>query len=1193
MAYETRRRKVLIGMLAAMASVFTVAPADYTPGTLKAWWPMNDGAGTVVADQSGYGSNGAMTVVAGLPRFQDISGAFGGRALLFRRSTNDGAWFRSNLFNISERGTLSVRVRFSGISWLLRNQIMEGPGNDNFFFQYRYGFLARRWNARVAPVDIANGENPETSNGPATYGNTWYTIQYTWDRTAATSGVVRIYFNGTEYNYGSGTAGNSAITNWSATSNTPGGMMWLGRDPGTLANSFDGALDDFAIYNTVLTQTQRNVIRTSGVAALASPAPMVHYPFNDAAGSFIADDAGANGMDLNLRRPGVPMWDITTPPNAAVGESLAFMNDYAVVTANGGVGDGLNFPKDQGTVVFWVRRESWSATVDSNVARQAILNDSTGAFSIEFGPNGTQSNRLYFSPNTLNNQSNFFMINTPVNNRNWHHVAYTFDLDAASSANPAAPAKINAWLNGVAQGNFVGANDPDMQWTSEAVTGPTWRIGRRFDNTRPLDGYLADMAIFSEVLTEADIQFIRDNGVAAFIGQNEAPPVVDLNGALPGINTTTTFNFGSGPVIIAPAGVVADTDSVNLASMTITLTDLQDAGSEFLTVDTTGTAITADIEGNGLTLTGADTPANYQQVLRTITYEHTTLPPTGISRTVTFQANDGALNSQTATAIINFTGIPNVLPVVDLNGDGPGINTSVTYVIGGGPQEVANLGTVVDVDSEDIVSMTITLTNPQNVGNESIGFNLEGTEITSAGTATAVTLSGAASAADYETVLRTVTYNNNAAVPTIVPPRQMTFVANDGQDNSLTATATISLTIPGNPPPVVDLNGGDPGNNVSAIWIEGDGPVVFAPVSTVTDANDAVLASMTLTLVNGHDGGQESLAVDTTGTSISANYNLGVLTLTGPDTVARFQQVLRTAAYDNSSIAPTVADRSVTVVTTDGQSPSITRTATISIVPFDNPSVVDLNGDDAGFDHAVTYVEGDGAVAVATDTATITDEDSDVIDEMIVTLDGILDDGFESLAVNVRDTEIVAEFAPSTGSIELSLIGPDTVRSFENVLRSLTYEHSSANPTAGDRTVTVSAIANGEFSNSPVSTITVMPVNSAPEVSINKGLMVLRGGTGLINATRLEVTDADNTDDQIEFTIVTPPTVGSLTMSSFTMEDVRNGKLSYTHNGTMTIADSFVFEAADPSMDSSGPVTFNIAISTDAASTTNVWTTYD
>ncbi len=73
--------------------------------------------------------------------------------------------------------------------------------------------------------------------------------------------------------------------------------------------------------------------------------------------------------------------------------------------------------------------------------------------------------------------------------------------------------------------------------------------------------------------------------------------------------------------------------------------------------------------------------------------------------------------------------------------------------------------------------------------------------------------------------------------------------------------------------------------------------------ATITDADSSTLQSMTVTLTNPLDGVLETLAANTTGTSITASYNSGTgqLTLSGSDTVAHYQAVLRTVTYNNSS----------------------------------------------------------------------------------------------------------------------------------------------------------------------------------------------------------------------------------------------------------------------------------------------------
>ena len=87
-----------------------------------------------------------------------------------------------------------------------------------------------------------------------------------------------------------------------------------------------------------------------------------------------------------------------------------------------------------------------------------------------------------------------------------------------------------------------------------------------------------------------------------------------------------------------------------MASGLVTITNLLDAGSELLAANTTGTSIVASYAAPTLTLTGSDTVAHYQQVLRTVTYNNTSQNPTTTTRALNFQVNDGALKATCSRA---------------------------------------------------------------------------------------------------------------------------------------------------------------------------------------------------------------------------------------------------------------------------------------------------------------------------------------------------------------------------------------------------------------------------------------------------------------------------------------------------------------------------------------------------------------
>ena len=144
---------------------------------------------------------------------------------------------------------------------------------------------------------------------------------------------------------------------------------------------------------------------------------------------------------------------------------------------------------------------------------------------------------------------------------------------------------------------------------------------------------------------------------------NDAPTLdLDANNSsgAAGANYVQTFGEGGGSVRIADLdATLADTDSASLASLTITITNLLNGVDEILTANIAGTSITATfVPASGvLTLNGADTVANYQQVLRTVRYENLSDAPNSTARVITFVASDGGSASNVGTATVTITAV--------------------------------------------------------------------------------------------------------------------------------------------------------------------------------------------------------------------------------------------------------------------------------------------------------------------------------------------------------------------------------------------------------------------------------------------------------------------------------------------------------------------------------------------------------
>ncbi len=103
---------------------------------------------------------------------------------------------------------------------------------------------------------------------------------------------------------------------------------------------------------------------------------------------------------------------------------------------------------------------------------------------------------------------------------------------------------------------------------------------------------------------------------------------------------------------------------------------------------------------------------------------------------------------------------------------------------------------------------------------------------------------------------------------------------------SLRPYLTVAFTPP--QPANLDLDANNSsgafGSGANATWTENGGPVAISDTdATITDSDSTTLTSMVVSITNRLDGSAESLAANTSGTSISASYDsaTGVLTLTG------------------------------------------------------------------------------------------------------------------------------------------------------------------------------------------------------------------------------------------------------------------------------------------------------------------------
>jgi hypothetical protein len=161
-------------------------------------------------------------------------------------------------------------------------------------------------------------------------------------------------------------------------------------------------------------------------------------------------------------------------------------------------------------------------------------------------------------------------------------------------------------------------------------------------------------------------------------------------------------------------------------------------------------------------------------------------------------------------------------------------------------------------------------------------------------------------------------------------------------------------------------------------FTEGGGTVTLSPGATLSDTHSSTLISATVSVSGGFAGDGDVLGFTTAGTSITASYDAAaeLLTLTGTDTLAHYQNVLDSVAFasgadpTNSGGNPT---RTVTWTVDDGSASNNlgTATTTISFPPvlsfigigdFDANSRSDIAWASNGGGRATMWMNANGAL---------------------------------------------------------------------------------------------------------------------------------------------------------------------------------------------------------------------------------------
>nr|MBA3938601.1 hypothetical protein [Planctomycetota bacterium] len=621
----------------------------------------------------------------------------------------------------------------------------------------------------------------------------------------------------------------------------------------------------------------------------------------------------------------------------------------------------------------------------------------------------------------------------------------------------------------------------------------------------------------------------------------QQPAVVDLNGALvAGVDYAATFTEAGGAVAIADPAAATLTDLIQdtVVGARVRITNQLDGAAELLDAVVTGTAIAKSYDASTglLTLSGLDTVAHYQAVLRSLVYDNSSLNPSATARVISVIVNDGFVDSLAANCVLTMVPVNNA-PALDLNGPlTAGGNFAALFIEGRGAVVVvdATALTVADPDNATLVSATATITARQDGAAELLDATVQGGISKSFDAATGVlSLTGSASLATYQAVLRTLAYDNVGSPP-IGGNRQVTVVVNDGALDSPTVFCVLAVQARNHTPTLDAL--------ADRSVLENSG-LLSIPLTGIGDGGDLVGQNLTVTATSSN----QAILLDPTVVYTSAQAT-GTLMLAP----VAFE-------FGTTTVTVTVHDDGGTAF---GSLDTFSRTFQLTIVPVNQrPSLAALA------DLVINEDDPAQTVQIAGISAGPANESAQVLTVTAI-----------SSRPDIIPNPTVFYASPqAAGALQFTPLA-----------------HQSGVVTIFVQVADNGGTANGGRDRVARSfTVTVTPKSHVPVLVTDAGLTVPVHGSGVISYLALETQDFGSASALV-YHLSALPTDGllelggtALTLSdTFTQADINAGLLSYVNTGFVAGSDAFQFTVVNAQGNSLPVTAFPITISGAAVGTT-------
>ena len=307
-------------------------------------------------------------------------------------------------------------------------------------------------------------------------------------------------------------------------------------------------------------------------------------------------------------------------------------------------------------------------------------------------------------------------------------------------------------------------------------------------------------------------------------------------------------------------------------------------------------------EGAGtLRLTGNASLADYSSALQEVYYQNSNAVPSTSTRTVSFKISDGTGFSSTVTRDITIGATNNAPVLASIEG------TTLAYIDGDPDTILTSTLAITDVDDYYLDSAWVTISSNYISGEDKLDFtSAYGITPTWSSVYGELLLVGSSTKTNYQTALRSVTYNNLNPDPD-ESTRTISFMVSDGLAHSNVQSRNLSVTAVNDAPVLSGME------SAGLVYIPGDGAISITDSLVISDGDDTKLDSLTVQITANYHTAEDSLGYASIyGISGTWYPGIGKLLLSGNKSISTYQTAVRSVIYENILSVPHTPTRIIT-----------------------------------------------------------------------------------------------------------------------------------------------------------------------------------------------------------------------------------------------------------------------------------------